>query len=232
MADFSITLNAYEGLVGDIITISSSGNFSSVIDNNAVIFDGNISAQILSATTSTLTIKVPVGSITGLLFVQTQSLVSDYVEFTVLYPDEVFDNLDPDKILSLLSPNSSKRAVYNRDFGISNFTEIVDEDSIVQNVYNIILTKPGERLFNPEFGCGIHDKIFEIINIESDINVITLNTIEESLNLFEPRVKIDKIQSFVDLNSDKNEIIINLSIILPSGSVKKVTVTIGTRLST
>ena len=37
----------------------------------------------------------------------------------------------------------------------------------------ILLTSPGERVMRPDFGCGIHDLIFEVANAK------TLRLIEE-----------------------------------------------------
>ena len=34
-------------------------------------------------------------------------------------------------------------------------------DEIQQNLKNLILTAPGERMMNPDFGVGIHDVLFE-----------------------------------------------------------------------
>ena len=35
------------------------------------------------------------------------------------------------------------------------------EDKIRQSIWLILSTAPGERLMLPEFGCGIHDLVFQ-----------------------------------------------------------------------
>jgi phage baseplate assembly protein W len=62
-------------------------------------------------------------------------------------------------------------------------------DRDVHQAIRIILeTSPGERVMRPDFGCGIHDLVFE------EINVTTLRAIEasvrEALTKFEARIEI------------------------------------------
>ena len=43
-------------------------------------------------------------------------------------------------------------------------------DTLVQvksNFINLILTRKGERVHQPEFGCGIHDYLFEQLTVEN-----------------------------------------------------------------
>ena len=61
-----------------------------------------------------------------------------------------------------------------------------DINAIRQSLVNLILTRPGEKGFSPEFGSNIVDLIFEnfdpvqMIRIQEDIR--------ESIGAFEPRV--------------------------------------------
>lgn len=68
------------------------------------------------------------------------------------------------------------------------------EDDIKQAIRIILSTARGERLMRPEFGCGIHQLVFE------SIDSATLASIEaavaEALNRFEARVEV--IQIIVD----------------------------------
>jgi len=47
------------------------------------------------------------------------------------------------------------------------------EEDIRESIRVILLTSPGERVMRPDFGCGIHDLIFEVANAK------TLRLIEE-----------------------------------------------------
>ena len=68
-------------------------------------------------------------------------------------------------------------------------TAMARYDRDVHQAIRIILeTSPGERVMRPEFGCGIHDLVFE------EINVTTMRAIEasvrEALTRFEARIEI------------------------------------------
>tara|TARA_Y100000114_G_C11750042_1_gene323764 strand:- start:958 stop:1365 length:408 start_codon:yes stop_codon:yes gene_type:complete len=77
-----------------------------------------------------------------------------------------------------------------------------DINAIRQSLVNLILTRPGEKGFSPEFGSNIVDLIFEnfdpvqMIRIQEDI--------KESIGAFEPRV------NFVGLDFDTNNIDSNM----------------------
>ena len=62
------------------------------------------------------------------------------------------------------------------------------ESSIKQAVRNLLLTSPGERMFNAEWGCGIRAYLFEPISdtIASEIKDMIIT----SLNNYEPRVEV------------------------------------------
>src|SRR5436305_12978958 len=62
-------------------------------------------------------------------------------------------------------------------------------DRDVREAIRIILeTKQGERVMRPDFGCGIHDLVFE------EINATTLTAIEASVRdaliTYEPRIEL------------------------------------------
>ena len=77
-----------------------------------------------------------------------------------------------------------------------------DINAIRQSLVNLILTRPGEKGFSPEFGSNIVDLIFEnfdpvqMIRIQEDIR--------ESIGAFDPRV------NFVGLDFDTNNIDSNM----------------------
>lgn len=60
-------------------------------------------------------------------------------------------------------------------------------NAIARSVRNIVLTSPGEKFFNPDYGTNIADSLFENI---SDITADVIKTqIKYSIDTFEPRVK-------------------------------------------
>ena len=75
-----------------------------------------------------------------------------------------------------------------------------DANAIARSVRNIITTRPGEKLFNPEFGTKITDSLFELLD-ETTADEIK-DEIRFSINNFEPRVRY--ISSIVEPKYDEN----------------------------
>jgi phage baseplate assembly protein W len=63
-----------------------------------------------------------------------------------------------------------------------------DEDDVEQAISIILSTAPGERPMRPEFGCGVHDYIFDVVDAG------TLGRMEEqirtALERWEPRIDV------------------------------------------
>lgn len=62
------------------------------------------------------------------------------------------------------------------------------EDDIEQAIGIILSTAPGERPMRPEFGCGIHDYVFDVIDAET-LGRIDLE-IHKALERWEPRIDV------------------------------------------
>lgn len=101
----------------------------------------------------------------------------------------------------------------NRDLiGLSN------ENAISRSIRNLILTRPGERPFNPILGSNVSALLFDNLdqitaaNIKSEI----VTTIEN----FEPRVKLNEV--IVKPNPDNNafDIAIRYTIVGISASIQ------------
>ena len=75
-----------------------------------------------------------------------------------------------------------------------------DANAIARSIRNIITTRPGEKLFNPEFGTKITDSLFELLD-ETTADEIK-DEIEYSINNFEPRVRY--ISSIVEPKFSEN----------------------------
>ena len=66
-----------------------------------------------------------------------------------------------------------------------------NETAIARSVRNLILTAPGERPFNPELGSQVSRLLFEPMD---DITTEALKEqIENTINNFEPRVKLRQV---------------------------------------
>jgi len=67
-----------------------------------------------------------------------------------------------------------------------------DETDIEQAVELILGTAPGERPMRPEFGCGVHDYVFDSIDA-STIGKME-EAIRDALDHWEPRIVVDTVQ--------------------------------------
>ena len=113
--------------------------------------------------------------------------------------------------------------IYSKDLAYSSFTITADENSLMQNVYSILLTNLGERLYDDEFGSTLEESVFEIIgdlNGESKL----LNQCVNLINKYEPRVVVVEDKSFVAINDD-NTVSIVLYIKVPRGIARKIELT-------
>ncbi|PNE42848.1 GPW/gp25 family protein [Streptomyces noursei] len=64
-------------------------------------------------------------------------------------------------------------------------------ESIEQAMYLILATSPGERPMRPEFGCGIHQLIFEPVNATTV--ALMEQEVRQALERWEPRAEIDDV---------------------------------------
>jgi phage baseplate assembly protein W len=74
------------------------------------------------------------------------------------------------------------------------------EQDIQQSIWIILSTAKGERVMRPDFGCGIHDLVFEVIN------TTTLAEIEDgvraALARFEARIDVRQVTALTDAGVD------------------------------
>lgn len=61
-------------------------------------------------------------------------------------------------------------------------------DSIEQSIRLILETAKGERVMRPDFGCGIHEYVFETIDTSTQTLIAT--TVEDALIEWEPRIEV------------------------------------------
>jgi phage baseplate assembly protein W len=75
-----------------------------------------------------------------------------------------------------------------------------DEDDVEQAISIILSTAPGERPMRPEFGCGVHDYVFDVVDAG------TLGRMEEqirtALSRWEPRIDVLDIDFEHDASAD------------------------------
>jgi len=94
------------------------------------------------------------------------------------------------------------------DFGLNSMGEIKMssyEKSVEESIYIILSTKTGERVYNSEFGCRIHELMFEPNNVRT--KSLAKRYVQEALEEFEPRIKTLEVDVYSD---DEKSININI----------------------
>jgi phage baseplate assembly protein W len=67
--------------------------------------------------------------------------------------------------------------------------EVSEYELDIKQAIRIILgTAPGERLMRPEFGCGIHDLVFEVMDTTTLTRVET--AVRDALTAYEARIEV------------------------------------------
>jgi len=69
---------------------------------------------------------------------------------------------------------------------------VEEEEDIKESLKILLSTRPGERVMQPSFGCGLQGMIFDTIN-ESTITEIK-DIIERAILFFEPRITLEDIE--------------------------------------
>jgi phage baseplate assembly protein W len=67
------------------------------------------------------------------------------------------------------------------------------ETDIRQSIWIILSTAKGERVMRLDFGCGIHDLVFEVINTTTLADIE--ENVREALALFESRIDVKQVKA-------------------------------------
>lgn len=81
------------------------------------------------------------------------------------------------------------------------------EQDIKEAIRIILGTSKGERVMRPDFGCGIHDYVFSVINTAS-LSLIE-NSVREALVLWEPRIELTGVDISRE-NIDKGQLSVSI----------------------
>jgi Bacteriophage baseplate protein W len=67
------------------------------------------------------------------------------------------------------------------------------EESIEESIWLILSTAPGERVMQPDFGCGIHQLVFEA---NSDLlHTAVAADVRQALVRWEPRIEVGQVHA-------------------------------------
>ena len=77
---------------------------------------------------------------------------------------------------------------------------VKDKAAIVQAITGLLLTRKGERPFQPELGCDVQDLLFEPLDFASAGTI--KQEIRETINRYEPRISVDEILCEPDFDNN------------------------------
>ena len=86
-------------------------------------------------------------------------------------------------------------------------------DMVKQNLKMLILTNPGERVMEPEFGVGITQYLFQ--NFSDNVYAEIDNKIRQQVSDYMPMITIEEV-NFYRLEPDSNKISLRLAYSMPS----------------
>jgi len=88
----------------------------------------------------------------------------------------------------------------------SDLIALKNQTAIARSVRNIILTSPGEKFFDPDFGSGVSRLLFDNMD---DLTALSLrDEIENSIRNYEPRVQVIDVKD--EPNYENNEFNVTL----------------------
>jgi phage baseplate assembly protein W len=93
--------------------------------------------------------------------------------------------------------------------GVFNST-YTTKDQIKSNLVNLLLTDVGERVMNPNFGCGLRKFLFE--GITDDNSETLINSLTDSISVFVPQITVRDI--ILDPSPDSNSVNLTVNYIL------------------
>ena len=86
-----------------------------------------------------------------------------------------------------------------------------NENAIARSVRNIVMTIPGEKPFNENFGSKISGLLFE--NVDNITAAVIADEIKESIRNYEPRVSLRNVEVFPDFDNNSFDAIVKYDII-------------------
>jgi phage baseplate assembly protein W len=72
-----------------------------------------------------------------------------------------------------------------------NVKMVAEEEDIKESLRILLMTRPGERVMQPSYGCGLQGMVFETIN-QSTVTEIK-DIVERAVLFFESRITLEEI---------------------------------------
>ena len=92
-----------------------------------------------------------------------------------------------------------------------DLVQVKDKAAIVQAIQGILLTRKGERPFQPELGCDVQNMLFEPLDYASAGTI--KQEIREAINRYERRVSVTLIECEPDFDNNGYNVEVEYTII-------------------
>ena len=86
-----------------------------------------------------------------------------------------------------------------------------NEVAIARSVRNLVLTRPGEKFFNPNLGSRVYETLFD--NMDEVSASIVEDDIRDTIDNYEPRVKLVSVKATPDYQGNAFDVVITYNII-------------------
>ena len=86
-----------------------------------------------------------------------------------------------------------------------------NETAIARSVRNLVLTRPGEKFFNPNLGSRVYESLFD--NMDEVAASIVEDDIKDTIDNYEPRVKLVSVKATPDYEGNAFDVVITYNII-------------------
>jgi len=93
----------------------------------------------------------------------------------------------------------------------SDLIGLKNENAIARSVRNIVMTIPGEKFFNEDFGSKVSGLLFE--NVDDITAAVIADEITESITNYEPRVSLVNVDVFADFDNNSFDTVVTYNII-------------------
>ena len=103
----------------------------------------------------------------------------------------------------------------------SDLIALKNENAISRSIRNLILTKPGDKPFQPDLGSEVYESLFETLDQITASSV--QQQIENTIIKYEPRVDLRDVTVTANIPNNAFDVIINYEIIGIEASSQQIT---------
>ena len=93
----------------------------------------------------------------------------------------------------------------------SDVNKVEDIQAVKRSIRNLVLLNEHEKPFHPEIHSGVRDMLFE--NMTPVVGNILARKVEDVINNFEPRARLQSVKAIPDLDRNAYELVISFFVV-------------------